>query len=510
MTVARVLLAFVIGMVLWATVPVLFGWRSDVVLTGSMSPRIEPGDVVVTQPVPPSSLTPGQVVSFDDQNVVGRTVLHRIRVVNPDGSLVTRGDANPTDDSQAVTPDEVNGLGRLRVRFVGLPVVWAREGDLLPLGLAIFILGAALVLVLGDRENERDARAADDSGAPRDDSTGNDLTDPDPDPDPSKGEGCVDISDATIALRTAGIMVAHSGLPSSALDRGWFALRRFQFPRPFNLAPATALFAIGLGLAIMLGGAHAAFAATAKNSANSWAISPYAQFGAGTYVTAVNNSNPLFFYRLNQATGPNATDSSGNGNTGTYVGAWNYSVSPQPLPRNAGLAVSSAGSTSCISSPNRLNNPTRYSYEIWFRTTSTTGGKLAGFEILQTGTSSQYDRHLYMTNTGRLVFGVWLGTPTTITSPLSYNDGQWHQAAVTMGTTGGMQLFVDGFAVASNANTASENYRGYWRFGCGQLGGWPNYPTDPAATTFNGAIANVSVYTAELTPTDIRNHYFAS
>ncbi len=125
-TSARVLLAFVTGMVLWATIPALIGWQSDVVLTGSMAPRINPGDVVVSEPVPATSVRAGQVISFDDPNVAGRTVIHRVRSVNPDGTLITRGDANPTDDSHAVAPAAVHGLGRLCVRFVGLPVVWAR------------------------------------------------------------------------------------------------------------------------------------------------------------------------------------------------------------------------------------------------------------------------------------------------------------------------------------------------------------------------------------------------
>ena len=271
-----------------------------------------------------------------------------------------------------------------------------------------------------------------------------------------------------------------------------------------------ATFAAAMALAVALGTAFSAFAATASDAGNAWRISPYAQFGTGTYVTEVNNSSPLFFYRLNEGSGTTASDSSGNGNAGTYVGAWNYGVSPQPLPRNAGLAVSSKNNTSCIASPVQLNNPKTYSYETWFKTTATTGGKLAAFELAQTGASANYDRHLYMTNGGKLVFGVWLGSPTVITSPLAYNDGQWHQAAVTMGATGGMQLFVDGFSVVSNANTVSQNFKGYWRFGCGSLGSWPNYPTDPSSTNFDGAIADISVYTTELTPTAIRTHYFAA
>ncbi len=527
-TSARVLLAFVTGMILWATIPALIGWRSDVVLTGSMGPRISPGDVVVSEPVPASSVRAGQVISFDDPNVASRTVIHRIRSVNPDGTLITRGDANPTDDSHPVASTAIHGLGRLCVRFVALPVVWAREGALLPLGLTLFVLVSAIVLVLRDRDDDLlDENSEDDDDHVDDVDDLHDLDDLDDlddlEPPDAKAETPNDDADTTAndgGDRVEDIQLENddeidhtrlvTSMLNSALNRLTIVIRMIRVPTLLRMSPIAATFAVAMAMAVVLGAAFSAFAATASDAGNAWKISPYAQFGAGTYVTEVNNSGPLFFYRLNEASGTTAADASGSGNPGTYVGGWNYGFSPQPLPRNVGLAVSSKNNTSCIASPVQLNNPKKYSYEMWFRTTSTSGGKLAAFEGAQIGTSSNYDRHLYMTNTGKLVFGVWLGSPTVITSPLSYNDGAWHQAAVTMGTTGGMQLFVDGFSVVTSANTASENFKGYWRFGCGSLGSWPNYPTDPSSTNFDGAIADISVYAAELTPTAIRTHYFAA
>ena len=44
--------------------------------------------------------------------------------------------------------------------------------------------------------------------------------------------------------------------------------------------------------------------------------------------------------------------------------------------------------------------------EAWFKTTTTAGGKIIGFGNRSTGNSTSYDRHLYMSNTGRLYFGV--------------------------------------------------------------------------------------------------------
>jgi hypothetical protein len=96
-----------------------------------------------------------------------------------------------------------------------------------------------------------------------------------------------------------------------------------------------------------------------------------------------------------------------------------------------------------------------------------------------------------------------------MTTPLPYNDGILHQAVVTMGSAG-QRIYVDGALAVSDSNTSSENFQGYWRFGCGNLSGWPTWPTDPSVSTFPGAIADVSVYSRQLSATEVADHWYAS
>ena len=77
-----------------------------------------------------------------------------------------------------------------------------------------------------------------------------------------------------------------------------------------------------------------------------------------------------------------------------------------------------------------------FSLETWFRTTTTSGGKIVGFGNANTGTSTNYDRHIYMEPNGRITFGVYNNGSYTATSPGALNDGQWHQAVGTMGPSG--------------------------------------------------------------------------
>ncbi|MDQ3537341.1 MAG: LamG domain-containing protein, partial [Actinomycetota bacterium] len=114
-------------------------------------------------------------------------------------------------------------------------------------------------------------------------------------------------------------------------------------------------------------------------------------------------------------------------------------------------------------SQQRFNNPGRYSVEAWFKTDTRAGGKLIGFGS-GTSTSGSYDRHVYMTDTGQLVFGTYTGSPSTISTSEAYNDNRWHHLVATQGVDG-MRLYVDGVVRASNTTTDAQNYLGYWRIG---------------------------------------------
>src|SRR5688572_678033 len=73
------------------------GLRPFVVRSGSMEPAIDTGDVVVSRPVHPDQLGPGDVVTFRDPTRSAELVTHRVVEVSRQGdqyAFVTKGDAN--------------------------------------------------------------------------------------------------------------------------------------------------------------------------------------------------------------------------------------------------------------------------------------------------------------------------------------------------------------------------------------------------------------------------------
>jgi hypothetical protein len=226
-----------------------------------------------------------------------------------------------------------------------------------------------------------------------------------------------------------------------------------------------------------------------------------------SYRDTVVGDSPWQYLRLGEASGTAATDASGNGRTGLYQGTVTLGRAGAITgDANTAVLLGGSGTTNGYvtqQSTTATTNPTTFSVELWFKTTTTTGGKLIGFGSARTGTSNQYDRNIYMTNTGTLVFGAWAAKATTISSTARYNNNAWHHVVGTLGS-GGMALYVDGARVASSTNTIAQNYSGWWRVGGDNLNLWPSRPT---SDYFKGTVDEAAVYSTVLSAAQVTQHF---
>ena len=125
-----------------AFIPRPFGFTGTTIVTGSMMPSIQPGDVALVQAIDEYGL--GQVILFPNPARPEQLIIHRIWEIRPDGMLVTKGDANADPDSTPVDPETVIGVGRILVPAIGLPIVWGATGNFL-LVIATVLLTALLL-----------------------------------------------------------------------------------------------------------------------------------------------------------------------------------------------------------------------------------------------------------------------------------------------------------------------------------------------------------------------------
>lgn len=98
------------------------GYHPLIDYSGSMRPAIAPGDLLITQPVPASTVRNGEIVSFADPGLGGKLVTHRVVAIHPSAAridFVTRGDANTTPESWSVSRRSSVGTLELRIPVVG-------------------------------------------------------------------------------------------------------------------------------------------------------------------------------------------------------------------------------------------------------------------------------------------------------------------------------------------------------------------------------------------------------
>lgn len=475
---AQAVLFALLSMLAWAVLPLALGWIPTTVMTGSMEPRIHPGDVVVARPVPPGTAAPKHILLVDDPDHEGKLRLHRLVDFTPGGNLILRGDANAANDSAPVAPNAVHGVAVLRIPLVGLPLVWSAEKNWGPL---TAVLAALVALTLA---------AASGSS---------------PGPSPSSG------SDSVPAPRHRGPRHRRpKDRPCGRLHWDTHALVRKKRTAQAFLAAATipALVCMAFSTAPQ---AYAAFSAATPAHASS-----FAALNDFPCLTPALPDKPYLFYAFNEASGATTADASGNQQYGTLHGATRVPGSCIP---GAGPALSFSDTSGYVSTPaiqTPLMAPNTFTLEIWFKTATPggKGGRLIGFGSANTGSSTTVDRHLYMTDAGAIVFGVSTtgkNEAPTIMSSGPYNDGAWHKATVSVAPQSpGLQatLYIDNQApVASNMKTP-PSYEGYWRVGYDSMSTsvWRNAPT---SAYFAGSVDNAAVYHTALSATQVAAHFAA-
>jgi signal peptidase I len=466
-TLARGTLALLLGLLLWAQLPVLVGGETTVVMSGSMSPALAAGDLAVVRPVEETDLQVGQVLLVDDPDRPGSARLHRLAAVES-GGLRLKGDANATPDTSLVAPAAVHGVARVRIPFVGLPVLWSTGRHWLPLAAT----GMALLGLFAAAGWHRPPGGAPDTAV-------------------------------RVAVRTPSPRVGGRG--------------RHAAPRARRGVPVRHAAAFGVVLAVCplllehATPAAATYSADTTEAGNSATMTMDSVLAWGcVHETATVTATR--FYSLREKTGTAMYNTGtlavpraqAKGNASLHGGVTQGTTGPD-CGRGPTGAVTLDGATGWISTSLQTPSSDDVTTQVWFRT-RVAGGVLFGLNGSEVG-SAQHDRHVYMTNTGELVFGVYRNGFHTVASQAgtSYADGKWHLATATLGSTG-MRLYVDGTQVAADpTQTAGEPLSGsYWRFGWTSLGNWAKRPTN---NYFTGDLASAAVFGRALTATEVKAQY---
>lgn len=252
-----------------------------------------------------------------------------------------------------------------------------------------------------------------------------------------------------------------------------------------------------------------------------------------SYTTAVTADSPWGFWHLSDApVGPwgqddldypvTMADASGSGHLAQVrgltpvIGSFRQpsAIGGNPPGYSMGLDGGGWGYSTTLRSV-----PATFTYEMWFKTTTTTGGVLAVFTSTggvscHVNTAARCGRMLFMRNDGFVQFGIQPAKDLyAVTSSRALNDGQWHYVVATTivptgSTSAELRLYVDNVQDATAGVAKPNDFSGYFAFGGGGL---PLTTTSiwPASASFTGWLDNVAYYDRTLTSSEMSTHWFS-
>ncbi|MFY9801295.1 MAG: signal peptidase I [Methanoregula sp.] len=141
---AILLLLFIISGSLFTIISPFFGWRGEVVISGSMEPAIQTGSVVIVHPIVPDTIQKGDIIMYYSPDRTS-LITHRVVDVKSEPTLrfITRGDANNNSDINPVVPGQIVGIVAFTIPYLGLLTQFIKT----PLGFTLFFLVPAVILI---------------------------------------------------------------------------------------------------------------------------------------------------------------------------------------------------------------------------------------------------------------------------------------------------------------------------------------------------------------------------
>lgn len=122
--------------------PMILGYKPAVILSGSMEPTFPVNSVVYYKSANFSEIAEGEPIIYQKGDAL---ITHRVvEKNNEQGYVITKGDANNTEDSYEVYIEEVKGIVHFMVPYVGYAALAIQNKFIFIMLIAILVLNIAL------------------------------------------------------------------------------------------------------------------------------------------------------------------------------------------------------------------------------------------------------------------------------------------------------------------------------------------------------------------------------
>ena len=130
--------------------PSFMGYKNFIVLTGSMAPTLNEGDIVIVKET--NNIEVNDIIAFKIENSI---VTHRVKEIYQEDNkeyYITKGDANNGTDNELLNKEDIEGKYVFKIPFVGKIVLLFRK----PIGIIILFIMLGLFLLLSSIKNNKE------------------------------------------------------------------------------------------------------------------------------------------------------------------------------------------------------------------------------------------------------------------------------------------------------------------------------------------------------------------
>ena len=128
-----------------------FGIKSFIVLSGSMEPTINVGDLIFVKDT--KNIKEQDIISFQVENAV---ITHRVIEITKNNTYITKGDANNIEDTEEIAKDKIQGKYFFKIGKIGNIILFFKTNY----GMLILIMLFLLYLLIVNRKNIRKDKCA--------------------------------------------------------------------------------------------------------------------------------------------------------------------------------------------------------------------------------------------------------------------------------------------------------------------------------------------------------------
>lgn len=133
--------------------PMIFKIKPYVVMSGSMEPQISTGSVAyIDTKFDGSEAEIGDIVAFESGEIF---ITHRVIDINSDNELITKGDANTSEDIAPISRDKVIGKTVFSIPYVGFVIERIKGKMLIYIAALILLLNIMMNMLVSGFEEEK-------------------------------------------------------------------------------------------------------------------------------------------------------------------------------------------------------------------------------------------------------------------------------------------------------------------------------------------------------------------